>query len=335
MEKKTFISYSWDNEEHTEWVLNLANSLVEFGLDVILDQYDLSVGHEMTYFMEKAMLADKIIVIMTPNYKIKADNRQGGVGYEYSMLTKELFEQAPNQTKIIPVLKTGNKGNSCPSFLQTRKYHDMSFDEKFDIKFFELTKLIQDKPLVKKPQLGTIKEDENSIPDLEKKIIDFQVKENLIKRKKLFLNSIEGVNLFKTISEEIITKTLQIVENYQTNFGFYFHLKTNNFNNILISTVNYTFYFESNQNASNSVEYAVIQTNFFQGPVGLDGGIDYSGDTKVIYRHKYKFSLDNNLKPIFIREDNPNIIILPEDIPRIGVRDVITHEINLREKRLK
>lgn len=40
MSKTTFISYSWDNENHTDWVLNLGNSLVSFGLDVILDQYD-------------------------------------------------------------------------------------------------------------------------------------------------------------------------------------------------------------------------------------------------------------------------------------------------------
>ncbi|WP_291131901.1 toll/interleukin-1 receptor domain-containing protein [Flavobacterium sp. UBA7682] len=335
MKKKTFISYSWDNEEHTEWVLNLADALVKYGLDIILDQYDLSVGHEMTHFMEKAMLADKIIVIMTPNYKIKADNRQGGVGYEYSMLTKELFEQEPDQTRIIPILKSGNKENSCPSFLQTRIFHDMTIDEKFDAKFFELTKLIQDKPLVKKPQLGILKEDEDSIPDLEKKITDFQAKENLIRRKKMFLNSSEGVNLFTTTAEEIISKILQIVENYRTNFGFHFHVKTNNISNILISTVNYTFYFQSNQDASNSAEYASIQTNFFQGPVGLDYGIDYRGQTEVIYRHKYKFSLDENLKPIFIREDNPNIIILPEEVSTIGIRDVITKEINLREKRLE
>ncbi len=36
-----FISYSWDSEEHKEWVLNLANKLCDDGIDVILDRYHL------------------------------------------------------------------------------------------------------------------------------------------------------------------------------------------------------------------------------------------------------------------------------------------------------
>lgn len=85
--KTIFISYSWDNEDHKEWVFKLANGLVNNGIDVLLDQYDLSAGNEMTYFMEKAMTADKVVIILAPNYKLKADNREGGVGYEHRKKT--------------------------------------------------------------------------------------------------------------------------------------------------------------------------------------------------------------------------------------------------------
>ncbi len=87
--KTVFISYSWDSPEHSEWVLNFANDLVKGGVDVMLDQYDLSAGKELTHFMEKSVGADKIIMIMTPNYKLKADKREGGVGFEYSLITQE------------------------------------------------------------------------------------------------------------------------------------------------------------------------------------------------------------------------------------------------------
>ena len=70
MNFKAFISYSWDNDSHKDWVLNLANELMKNGVDVFLDQYDLSLGMEMTHFMEKAVTADRILAILTPNYKL-------------------------------------------------------------------------------------------------------------------------------------------------------------------------------------------------------------------------------------------------------------------------
>ena len=36
-----FISYSWDDEFHKGWVRELADKLIENGIDVYLDQYDL------------------------------------------------------------------------------------------------------------------------------------------------------------------------------------------------------------------------------------------------------------------------------------------------------
>ena len=36
-----FISYSWDNEDHKQWVLELANKLVKEGVNVLLDRYEL------------------------------------------------------------------------------------------------------------------------------------------------------------------------------------------------------------------------------------------------------------------------------------------------------
>lgn len=77
---KVFISYSWDSDEHKTWVLNLANTLVANGVDVTLDQYELQLGRNLTHFMERAVQdADKVILIMTKNFKLKAEDRKGGV----------------------------------------------------------------------------------------------------------------------------------------------------------------------------------------------------------------------------------------------------------------
>ena len=50
---KLFISYSWSNASHEQWVLDLATELRESGIDVILDKWDLKEGHDSVAFMEK------------------------------------------------------------------------------------------------------------------------------------------------------------------------------------------------------------------------------------------------------------------------------------------
>ena len=50
---KLFISYSWTNQDHETWVLNLANDLVENGVHVIIDKWDLKEGQDSYSFMEK------------------------------------------------------------------------------------------------------------------------------------------------------------------------------------------------------------------------------------------------------------------------------------------
>lgn len=43
---KLFVSYSWSSPEHEKWVINLATELVEDGVDVIFDKWDLKEGQD-------------------------------------------------------------------------------------------------------------------------------------------------------------------------------------------------------------------------------------------------------------------------------------------------
>lgn len=151
-----FISYSWDNEEHKNWILNLSKRLFDNGVQVILDRYELKPGANMMTFMEQSIpKADKVLLIFTPNYKQKADGRQGGVGYEYSILNTELFKQISDNKKYIPVLRSGSFEDSIPSFIQQFIAVDMSNDSLFESKLNDLLLAIYDKPPVEKPVLGT------------------------------------------------------------------------------------------------------------------------------------------------------------------------------------
>ena len=61
---KIFISYSHDSPEHKQWVAELASRLRHDGVDVILDQWDLSLGVDVTKFMEDNLSqSDRVLLI--------------------------------------------------------------------------------------------------------------------------------------------------------------------------------------------------------------------------------------------------------------------------------
>jgi hypothetical protein len=150
-----FISYSWDDEDHKNWILGLATKLIENGVTVILDRYDLKPGKNMLHFMDEAVRkSDKVLMIFTENYKLKAEKRDGGVGYEYSIFNVELYKKITSNEKYIPILKNGTFETSIPDFIQQFIAINMTDNFRFDEKFNELLLAIYDKPQIEKPQLG-------------------------------------------------------------------------------------------------------------------------------------------------------------------------------------
>ena len=49
---RCFISYSWDNDEHKDWVRCLATELQRNGVETRLDQWDTHPGMDVTNYME-------------------------------------------------------------------------------------------------------------------------------------------------------------------------------------------------------------------------------------------------------------------------------------------
>src|SRR5215211_6366551 len=103
---KVFISYAWEDDIKT-WVLDFATRLRSDGVNAILDQWETAPGDQLTEFMEKSVReSDFVVFICTPTYKRKSDRRKGGVGYEGSIITGEVFAKN-NHRKFIPVLRKG------------------------------------------------------------------------------------------------------------------------------------------------------------------------------------------------------------------------------------
>ncbi|MCP4457109.1 MAG: toll/interleukin-1 receptor domain-containing protein [Cytophagales bacterium] len=151
-----FISYSWDNEVHKKWVLDLADRLVDEGVNVLLDRYELRPGKSLPYFVETSLKkADRILIIFTPNYKLKAEKRSGGVGYEYSIMNADLYQNQTTNERIIPVLRSGLQAESIPEFMQQYIHIDMKSDTNFETSLSDLLREIYDEPEIVKPELGT------------------------------------------------------------------------------------------------------------------------------------------------------------------------------------
>lgn len=122
---KVFISYAWESEEHRAWVKALADRLLADGIEAIVDQYDLELGDRLPQFMEQSVRSsDYALIVCTPAYKQKADERIGGVGYEGHIISGELFS-GHNERKFIPVIKEGGVEESLPTFLKGKLAVDL------------------------------------------------------------------------------------------------------------------------------------------------------------------------------------------------------------------
>lgn len=120
-----FVSYSWDSDEHRQWVLDLATSLRADGVETILDQWHLVPGDQLPAFMEKAVReSDHVLIVCTPRYKERSNRREGGVGYEGDIITGEVFTTR-NERKFIPILRRGEWTGSAPTWLTGKYYIDL------------------------------------------------------------------------------------------------------------------------------------------------------------------------------------------------------------------
>ena len=151
---KVFISYSHDSPEHKQWVLELGTKLVQNGVDVVLDRWDLTPGDNFTQFMEVGVRdRDWVLVICTDNYVKKANNREGGVGYEAQIVTAQLVENL-GIDKFIPIIRHASGQEKMPTFLGGRVYIDFTDDSQFNEKFDDLLHKLYEVPVVEKPPLG-------------------------------------------------------------------------------------------------------------------------------------------------------------------------------------
>lgn len=151
---KVFISYSHDTAEHKRWVGEFASKLIKNGIEVSLDQWDLSLGDDVTKYMEHSLTnADRVLMICTEPYIIKADEGKGGVGYEAMIVTGELVRNL-GTSKFIPIIRQANNETKLPKSMSTRYYINFSEGQNLDEQFEILLRELHNVPAKLKPPLG-------------------------------------------------------------------------------------------------------------------------------------------------------------------------------------
>lgn len=270
--KKVFISYSWDSHKNQEWVLNLAKDLMtKYGLDVILDQFELSAGKDLTYFMESSMeKADKVLVILTPNYKIKAEERNKGVGYETSMITQEIFETPISKVKFIPILRNGTLATSTPKFLKSKLYHSMTDDDLYVNKLYELSRIIYEKPVVEKPKLGDIPDFTNDKLDPIVDVANSVLSEEKINQEIDFiLESADGVQMFNEETQKLNSRIKEKSNLYKKHTKIPFTYESNNRESAIIQALGYSVSFYWRIAYSNSTKDSKLVIKYWKGYLRL------------------------------------------------------------------
>lgn len=151
---KVFISYSHDTDQHKDWVLALATRLVANGVDIVLDQWDLTFGSDLPRFMEQGLsAAHRVLAVCTEPYVNKANAGRGGVGYEKMILTAQLMQDVTSD-RIIPVIRSNSLPNPVPIFLSSRVYIDFRGDLAFEPKYAELIRDIHGQEVKPRPPFG-------------------------------------------------------------------------------------------------------------------------------------------------------------------------------------
>jgi small GTP-binding protein len=125
-----FISYAWGEAVHERWVeKRLATDLQKAGIAVVLDRWDnAQIGADVARFIERIEKVDRIVMVGTPLYRHKYDNKDTGTGYvvaaEVDLINNRLLGTETQKQSVLPLLLDGEKTAALPPLLHGRVYAD-------------------------------------------------------------------------------------------------------------------------------------------------------------------------------------------------------------------
>ncbi|WP_114778724.1 SEFIR domain-containing protein [Botryobacter ruber] len=135
---KVFVTYSWDGPEHEKKVVDFTNFLRKNGFNAELDKKLIQEQSAINFgkMMHQAFTDyDKVIIVLSIDYKKKADQFMGGVGNEYTIFINDIND---SPKKYILVSFEGLSDNITPIGIKGREIVDLSKVEKQQDLFYKL-----------------------------------------------------------------------------------------------------------------------------------------------------------------------------------------------------
>lgn len=139
-----FVSYAWGDKEQERWVeRNLATDLQKAGIGVLLDRWENArVGASIPRFIDRIEKSDRVIVIGTPLYRKKYENKDSTTGYvvaaEVDLISSRLVGTEAEKETVLPALLVGEERTSLPPLLHRRVHADFRNERRYFITAFDL-----------------------------------------------------------------------------------------------------------------------------------------------------------------------------------------------------
>lgn len=155
---KVFVTYRWESEDHKQEVLSFTNFLRSKGFDATLDlkeaETETSINfHTMMHF--NIQNNNKVIVILSPDYKRRAEAKQGGVGVEYQLILSTIdtyprkYILASFQEVSPDIVPFGLSQREVLN-LKNKDNHERLFAKLMDVSMVELAPVADTLPVIKK-----------------------------------------------------------------------------------------------------------------------------------------------------------------------------------------
>ena len=119
-----FISYTGKGEI-VEYVKKLGTHLLNNGINVHLDCWDVDFGERFTKFMNKIEKVNYTLMIFTTKYIEKLESESGGVSYEIKIIDSLIANGIPDR-RIVTILKERKIQKQIPARFSSKKYCDFS-----------------------------------------------------------------------------------------------------------------------------------------------------------------------------------------------------------------
>jgi len=139
---KCFISYAWGVRDDERWVERMADDLVKAGIHIVYDRRENQFGDSLTRFVSRISKCTSIIVVGTPLYFQKFENKLSTTGSvvaaEVGLISQRLIGTEQEKRTVKTLLLGGQKKTSLPPLMWDGIHADFRDESAYFTTAFDL-----------------------------------------------------------------------------------------------------------------------------------------------------------------------------------------------------